>query len=219
MPVLCHFECASGDGRDLSQSTVSVSPFEAVFTCWRLRSFRFLALAFVLAFAFQMAAQTVEESQVKAAYLYNFAKFVDWPPVILQTTEDPVVICVVGEERTGDALEHSVIGKKAKGRPIHTRRPHSPEEFKSCHILFVGFSDKDHIAKVLREVRSWSVLTVGQSPDFLPLGGMINLAQRDRTIELEIAPEVPKLVGLNVSSQLLLVARVVKTRNAQGVAR
>lgn len=169
-----------------------------------------LTLGVVLSLARQLSAQAVEDSRVKAAYLYNFAKFVEWPPGVFQHPSDPTVICVVGDDRTSDVLEPAVSGKRANGRPLEVRRPRSAPEFKSCQVLFIGFSDKERIARVFNELQKSSVLTVGQSDRFIPLGGMINLALKNNTIELEIAPEASDAVGLKISSRLLVVARLVK---------
>lgn len=224
MPTPRHFESHSTRSRNRHESTESASGrFLGCLHSRRPLGMRLLilglGLGLGLALAASMSAQTAEESLVKAAYLYNFGKFVEWPSAAFRQPGDPVVICVLGDERTSDVLEHSVSGKRANGRPIQTRRPHSPSEFKSCHILFIGFSEKAHIEEVLHEVGRSSVLTVGQSADFLSLGGMINLALRDRTIELEIDPDVSNLAGLRISSRLLVVARIVKLKSAEGFVR
>lgn len=172
-----------------------------------------------LGFAAQTSAQAVEESQVKAAYLYNFAKFVEWPSGVFRNPDDPAVICVVGDERTSDVLEPAISGKKANGRPVEARRPHAPVEFKSCQVLFIGFPDKERIAQLLNALHQSSVLTVGQSDQFIPLGGMINLAIKHTTIELEIDPEASNAVGLKISSRLLVVARLVKAPGQTGGER
>lgn len=188
----------------------------------RLCRVRLAALVLVLSavpLVAPITGQSVDESQVKAAYLYNFTKFVEWPATAFAGPDDPFVICVVGDDHTGDVLERSLQQKRAYGRSLRVRRPHSPDEFKSCHILFVGFSERERTAKVLRALRGESVLSVGQSEEFLPLGGMINLARHDRTIELEINPEVPNAAGLKVSSRLLVVARVVKIKAMTEVDR
>jgi len=178
-----------------------------------------VVLGVCLGFVAQISAQTAEESQVKAAYLYNFAKFVEWPAGIFRDPVDPAVICVVGDERTSDVLEQAVAGKKVSGRPMEARRPRSAAEFKSCHILFIGFSDKERIAGVLNGLQRSSVLTVGQSGQFIPLGGMINLELKDATIGLEIDPEASNAAGLKISSRLLVVARLVKSRRGAGGER
>jgi len=178
-----------------------------------------LVLAVCFQFAGHSSAQTVEESRVKAAYLYNFAKFVEWPSEVFQNPGDPAVICVVGDERTSDVLEPAVSGKKVNGRPVEARRPRSPAEFKSCHVLFIGFSDKESIAELLNRLQRSSVLTVGQSDQFIRLGGMINLALKNTTIELEIDPEASNAAGLKISSRLLVVARLVKAPGSAGGER
>ena len=172
-----------------------------------------------LGFAAQTPAQSVEESQVKAAYLYNFAKFVEWPAGVFRNPDDPAVICVVGDERTSDVLEPAVSGRKANGRPVEARRPHSSAEFKSCQVLFIGFSDKERIAQLLNGLQRSSVLTVGQSDQFISLGGMINLSLKHTTIELEIDPEASNAAGLKISSRLLVVARLVKAPGQAGGQR
>ena len=178
-----------------------------------------LVLSVCLGFVAETSAQTAEESQVKAAYLYNFAKFVEWPAGMFRDPDAPAVICVVGDERTSDVLERAVAGKKVSGRPMEARRPRSAAEFRSCHILFIGFSDKERIARVLNGLQGSSVLTVGQSGQFIPLGGMINLALKDATIGLEIDPEASNAAGLKISSRLLVVARLVKSRRGAGGER
>jgi hypothetical protein len=129
------------------------------------------------------------------------------------------VICVVGDERTSDVLESAVLGKKANGRPVEARAPHSSAEFKYCQILFIGFSDKERIVQLLSGLQQSSVLTVGQSDQFIRLGGMINLALNHATIELEIDPEASNSAGLKISSRLLVVARVVKAQPQGGGER
>jgi hypothetical protein len=176
----------------------------------RLLALGLLVLRVASALSLPMSAQTVEDSRVKAAYLYNFAKFVEWPSGAFRNQDDPAVICVVGDDRTSDVLESSLNGRKAGGRSVEARRPRSSEELKSCHVLFIGFSDKQRIVQLLTQLQRESVLTVGQSDHFISLGGMINLALRDTRIELEIDPDASSAVGLKISSRLLVVSRLVK---------
>jgi hypothetical protein len=160
-------------------------------------------------------AQVVEENQVKAAYLYNFAKFVEWPPAAFPNPDDPVQICAIGDDAAIDVLQAAVSGKKANGRRVLSRRLSSIADLGICHILFVGFRDKNNIAAILRRTEA-NVLTVGQSDRFIPLGGMINLADKDGAIELEVAPAVAENAGLKISSRLLVVARVVTADARKG---
>lgn len=214
-----HFECGSPSGSS-RHNPARVSPdFWKIGGIGRALAIGVLIHGVCFGFSAQTSAQTVEESRVKAAYLYNFAKFVEWPPGAFRHPDDPAVICVVGDERTSDVLEPAVSGKKANGRPVEARRPHSPAEFKSCHVLFIGFSDKERIAQLLQGLERSSVLTVGQSDQFIRLGGMINLALNHATIELEIDPEASNAVGLKISSRLLVVSRLVKAQPQAGGER
>jgi YfiR/HmsC-like len=153
--------------------------------------------------------QHADEDRVKAAYLYNFAKFVEWPTASFAGPDDPTIICSVGDDRLADILQQTVSGKQTKGRPVAARQVSSQEQFKSCHILLITFQDKERISQILRWVQSSTVLTVGQSSEFTHLGGMINLVRNDSTLELEINPRAAEAAGLKISSRLLAVSRVV----------
>jgi len=161
-------------------------------------------------------SQTAEVSEVKAAYLYNFVKFVEWPPEAFHGADDPALICVVGDDRTGEVLQKTVVARKANGRRVEASHPRSASEFRACQVLFIGFSDNDRITGILRSLHDSNVLTVGQTDQFLSLGGMINLALRKGTIELEIDPEATDTAGLKVSSRLMVVSRIVSNRRRGG---
>jgi hypothetical protein len=167
-------------------------------------------------FAAQIQGQTVEDTEVKAAYLYNFAKFVEWPAGAFSTPTTPLAICVIGDEHMSEVLERIVFGKKLSGRPLEIRRPQSQKDFKFCHIMFVGFMDKEHTVEILAALRGSTALTVGQNHQFLPLGGMINLTLDHSTIRLEIDPQASQAAGLKISSRLLAVARTVNSGHAGG---
>ena len=219
MPILRHLERDSHRRHVRDTARPRARGLRKIARFTGILAMRILLLTFCFEFTAQTLAQSVEESRVKAAYLYNFAKFVEWPAGVFRNPDDPAVICVVGDERTSDVLEPAVVGKRANGRPVEARRPHSSAEFKSCQVLFIGFSDEDRIAQSLGEVQRSSVLTVGQSPHFIALGGMINLAFKDTTIELEIDPEPSTAVGLKISSRLLVVAQLVKGPRQTGGAQ
>ena len=156
------------------------------------------------------------EDQVKAAYLYNFAKFVEWPPATFSSPDAPILICSIGDDRTGEALQQAVFGKRANGRRLEARNIGLLRESKSCHILFIGFHDEGQVAEILRGVQDARVLTVCASQHFIKLGGMINLVRNAGTIELEINPEAAQAVGLKISSRLLVVSRVVTAAGRGG---
>ena len=167
----------------------------------------------------QVQAQSAEVNQVKAAYLYNFAKFVEWPAEAYRDADDPAIICAVGDDRTGEILQQAVSGKKANGRRVEARYPRTPRDMRSCHVLFIGFSEKGRISDVLHDLENSHVLTVGQMQQFIPLGGMINLAQNNGRIELEIDPETAEAAGLKISSRLLVVSHIASNANRGSRAR
>jgi hypothetical protein len=169
------------------------------------------ALALIVGLFFPAAAQVrhADEDRVKAAYLYNFAKFVEWPAASFSSAQDPTVICSIGDDRLAEVLQQTVQGKMSNGRPVEARTVTNREQFRSCHILLIAYHDKEHIAQILPQVRSATVLTVGESDDFTRLGGMINLVRNDSSLELEINPQAAGAVGLKISSRLLAVSRVV----------
>jgi hypothetical protein len=154
-------------------------------------------------------APQADEEHVKATYLYNFAKFVEWPPDTWSASDRPTLICALGDDRLAEVLQQVVLGKQANGRQVEARRISSFQEGKSCQILLIGFHDKEHVVQALRGLEDASVLTVGQMDRFTDLGGMINLVRTDRAMELEINPKTAEAVGLKISSRLLAVARVV----------
>lgn len=150
-----------------------------------------------------------DENQVKAAYLYNFARFVDWPAASWPQADGPTLICSVGDDRLAEVLQQAVVGKQANGRRIETRRISSSQEGRSCHVLLIGFHDPPRVLQMLRGLQDARVLTVGQVDGFTDLGGMINLVRTGRAVELEINPKAAEAAGLKISSRLLAVSRVV----------
>jgi hypothetical protein len=180
---------------------------------------RRLGLGLLVSLLFCAAVAQVrqaDEDRVKAAYLYNFAKFVEWPPASFSSVDDPLIICSVGDARLAEILQQTARGKQAQGRSIEVRQVSGAGEFKACRILWIAFPDKERISPILRSVQSASVLTVGQSDEFIRLGGTINLARNENSIELEINPKAAETAGLKISSRLLAVSRVVASPSGGG---
>jgi hypothetical protein len=160
--------------------------------------------------------QRADEDRVKAAYLYNFAKFVEWPSTSFAGSGGPMLICSIGDERLTDALQQTARGKQAQGRSIEIKEVAAVDELKSCRILLIAFRDKGRIAPILRSVQLANILTVGQSEEFIRLGGIINLTRHENNIELEINPKAAETAGLKISSRLLAVSRVVASPSGGG---
>ena len=168
-------------------------------------------LACFLALTMTAAAQSprAPEYQVKAAFLYNFAKFVEWPSQVFPGPTTPFRICVLGRDPVGDALTSIVQGKSISGHAILSSQVQSPAEARSCHVLFLSQSDSENLKQGLDRLRDLPILTVGDSADFLALGGMINFVLEQDRVRFEINLAAAERHHLKLSSKLLAVARVV----------
>jgi hypothetical protein len=148
------------------------------------------------------------EAQVKAAFLLNFPKYVDWPMTAFPETNSPIVIAILGDDEVANELSTMSAGKIFDGHPVQLVRMTSLEPLHNCHMLFVGDRQSRKLSEVLAKLRGLEVLTVGESGGFLEQGGMINLVRRDRRISLEVNLDSIHRSGLKVSSKLLSVATV-----------
>jgi uncharacterized protein DUF4154 len=153
--------------------------------------------------------ETAPEYTVKAAFLYNFAKFVEWPAGAFSGPTSPIVIWVLGEDPFGDALG-SLKGKTANGRPIVVRYAANLGELERCHLLFVSASEKANLPKILQTTKGWGILTVGDMNGFAQDGGIINLVNEEQQIRIEVNMEAAQLSRLKISSKLLALAKIVK---------
>jgi hypothetical protein len=172
-----------------------------------------------LAFAsLQGESATPSEYEVKAVYLYNFAKFVRWPGAALEGV--PVfTICVVGHDPFGEVLDRVLAGETIHGRPTATRRlSTSGEVDDSCQLLFISDSEKSSLGAILDAWRGRQVLTVSDIDDFSRRGGMIELVLVEDHVRFEVNLTVATRVGLELSSELLKVARAVR-RDSSGIPR
>lgn len=148
------------------------------------------------------------EYQIKAAFLFNFAQFVEWPEAAFESPDAPLVIGILGDDPFGAALDGIVRGEKVGGHPLVVHR-FAPGEPIDCHILFVVRSERGHLPQVLAGVKSRSVLTVGETEGFAEGGGMIGfVTDRDR-IRLAVNLAASDEGGLKLSSKLLRAARIV----------
>jgi hypothetical protein len=145
------------------------------------------------------------EAQVKAAFLLNFPKYIEWPTNAFAETNSPIVVAVLGADGVADEFATMSEGRTIEGRPVRLVRVTAPELSRDCHILFIGGQNRK-LADSLSKLRGLNVLIVGESDGFLDAGGMINLARHDRRIVLEVNVDSIRAAGLKVSSKLLAVA-------------
>jgi uncharacterized protein DUF4154 len=156
------------------------------------------------------------EYQVKAAFLYNFVKFVDWPASAFPPTGDAVVIGVIGNDPFGGILDQVLQGKTCcHDRKLVVRRFERIEHVSECHVLFISSSEEARLADILQILNGASVLTVGEMGRFAERGGMIGFQRADNKLRFEINTDAASRAGLTISSQLLkLATRVIGKQNA-----
>jgi hypothetical protein len=150
------------------------------------------------------------ESKVKALFLFNFTKYVNWPPAVFHATNGPIIIGLIGEDRLGDALEKLVEGKRVSERQILIQPIKKNGDLGKCQILFISDSERKGLSEILDKIKTLPVLTVGETDQFIESGIMINFVKKEGKIRLEINLEAARQVRLEISAQLLRVADVVK---------
>lgn len=149
------------------------------------------------------------ESQVKALFIYNFAKFVDWPAGTFATPRAPVNVCIVGDDPFGNELELAVKGKTINSRELAIVRVSRLQNLKLCQIAFIGASDRKQAKEIIESVRAASVLTVGDTQGFTKWGGMINFTMEDNRVRFEINIVAAERAHLRISAKLLSLAKFV----------
>jgi hypothetical protein len=152
----------------------------------------------------------VNEYQVKAFFLYNFARYVEWPSQSFKTANDPIVICILGQNPFGDALEQATTGKSIEGRPFVVREVVSIQPPCNCHILFVISSERKRFRAIAATLKGFGILTVGETPGFTAEGGVINFKLEDGKVRFEINVDAAVQERLHISSKLLSLAQIVK---------
>lgn len=173
---------------------------------------RGLLLAGLLLCASWAVAQGPErpdEYRVKAAYLYRFCEYVEWPEAVFADAASPLVIGILGDGRIAENLAEIVAGRQVSGRAIDVRRLRAGDSIKGVHVLFITRSQDRNLAAVLAEARLQSTLTITEWEEFDPAGSIINFIVVDDRVRFDIALEPAKRSNLRISSRLLNVARNV----------
>lgn len=176
----------------------------------------FLALAMTPAGDIRAAEST--EYEVKAAFLYNFAKFVTWPDDVFQSAGAPVEIGIVGTDPFEDALRKVVAEKTVSGRPIVIRNFSKPSEARFCHILFFTEGGGD-FARALSKSGERGVLTVGEVDGFADHGGIIGFYVEEKRVRFEVNVGAADDADLRISSKLLSLARIIGDDHGKGGSR
>jgi hypothetical protein len=173
------------------------------------------AFGFVVALASCLTAASPEvpldEYQVKAAFLYNFAKFVQWPGGTFQSPNEPIAICVLGQDPFGRSLEDTVAGRVIEGRSLIVRHISSVKLVMGCHVLFISFAENKRAPPVLSDLRPPGILTIGESEAASADGPIINFRLEGGKVRFDINVEAAERQKLRISSRLLSLAHIVET--------
>ncbi len=202
----------------------------------KIRAYIFVILVLVLFVGPQVQSDSTvsREYQIKAAFLYNFIKFVEWPKEKVADANEPMIIGIIGQDPFQNAFE-PLETKDAKNKKVVIKRFKSWEELKKsgekdksslerqvkaiqkCHLLFICPSEEKNLKEVLNLVKGHSILTVGETKGFLEAGGIINFVMEEKKVRFEINVTTAKKSKLEVRSQLLRLAKkVVSEENTGG---
>jgi hypothetical protein len=149
-----------------------------------------------------------DEYQVKAAFIYNFAKFVEWPTDSLGPKEAPLTVCLAGRDPFGAAWA-GIEGRQVQGRALQVRRGVIPGETAGCHVLFVADSEERRVPAILAAVGSQPVLTISDAESFAESGGAVQMVVADGRLQFDASLTALQRSRLKASSQVLKLARTV----------
>jgi hypothetical protein len=153
--------------------------------------------------------QAPNEYQVKAAFLYNFARFIEWPAELFKEETLPLVVGVLGEDPFGSALDQSLNGKSINGRPLTIKRLKWGQNLRECQLLFISASEKKRLAQILDSLKGAGVVTISDLNNFCPQGGMIGFILEENKVRFVINLGVAEQARLRISSKLLKLAKEV----------
>jgi len=170
------------------------------------------ALALVGVGRARAAPPEATEHELKAAFLFNFAKFVEWPPETV-ATRPTIDVCVLGDDLLHEALQRSLRGKTVGDKPIATRSLTTVEATAECHVVFVGRPHHGDMPSIVALVQRHHVLLVGEGPAFLAAGGAIAFDIENNRLRFDVDTAAASSAGLKLSSQLLKVARNVSRKD------
>ncbi len=154
-------------------------------------------------------SEQLSEYQLKAAFLFNFTKFVEWPDSSFEDPQAPIVLGIIGDDPFGDDLERIIAGQKVQGRSLVIRRKRWGDDLRRCHVLFVSLSERQRRTQILASVQPASVLTVSDIEGFAEAGGVIELVTQENRVRLIVNLDAANQSKLRVSAKLLALARVI----------
>jgi YfiR/HmsC-like len=156
----------------------------------------------------------VDEYRVKAAFLYKFGSYVEWPSGSFARADSPVAIGVMGADALAEELTQIVADRNVNGRPVRVRKLRAGDPIAGLHVLFVGRGEGGRLAEILAAARGQALLTVTESEEGLGLGSMINFVVVEDKVRFDIAPPPSESSNLKISARLLGVARKIVSKSS-----
>ena len=155
-----------------------------------------------------------DEYRVKAAFLYKFGSYIEWPDRRFARPDSPVAIGVMGADTLADELVQIVAGRNVNGRPVRVRKLRPGDPITGLHVLFIGRTDSGRLAEILAAAKGRALLTVTESEEGLELGSMINFVAVENKVRFDVAPPPSESGNLRISARLLGVARKVVSKSS-----
>lgn len=149
---------------------------------------------------------------MKAAFLFNFTRFVEWPQDVLPPANQPMVIGIVGNDPFGESLDLIIKGETINGHPLAIMRYGAHDEIQGCQILYIGRSEAGHLTAILARLKGRPILTVSDNERFAYIGGMIGLVMEDGRVRIQINLDRAREAQLAFSAKLLRPALVIRDR-------
>lgn len=174
-------------------------------------SYKSILLLVYGALFFSAQTSTTREYQIKAAFLFNFTQFVEWPAGSFPTIQSRAVIGILGANPFGNYLEETIAGESINKHPLVIQHFNSVDDITNCQVLFINIQDKDQLQTIIEKLKGKNILTISDANGFSKLGGMIRLYTKNDKINIQVNLEAAKAEDLIISSKLLKLAEIVKT--------
>jgi hypothetical protein len=152
--------------------------------------------------------RSYSEYEVKAAFIYSFVKFIDWPEKSLASSKAITTFCVIGRAPFGGALDE-IQGRVVRGKSLEVQHISSLRDLKECQVLFISSSERERLPKIVEAAKEANILTVGDSAGVGKQGVMINLFVLEKKVKFEVNVERARQARLIVSSKLLKLAQTL----------
>jgi hypothetical protein len=158
---------------------------------------------------YEVEGQPVDAGQMKAVFVVNFLRFVDWPPANIAPAPAPLVVAVLGDRAFIENLREYAATQSVSGHSIEVKAVERPEDARGAHLLFIGASETANVPAIVKMAETSALLTVGDTDGFARAGVILNLYTDDQRIRIEANPAAATRTGLRLSAHLLRIARIV----------